>query len=450
MGFDDIDLEKIVVSESKKRRALKRAAHYTGLISNAIYNSATFPFMMPTRIRKWVTRDISDVTFMDDVYRQTVYRLAIPVTLAAMTIEPKYGIAASVTNLISLGYEILRLPCKAFVQPHWEAFKAFLKPGSLDQRLTNADNYYRNLGKSVVDWVKGAPRKSIDSFERLQRRVEIFTVSFMLASILCYGHYSARPEEDQTFYPDKVNISATQCTLEHEGHKSEMILVGESHIYNRSSSIAAERLLDSIEIDCMLSEGLNKRMPNPLLKPFIYSRRVLQAGMNYNSPPMEVLCENRDIPVYWLESFSAVGTYEGISWETINLMAKMGVFQITNAPSLYSMGLFTSNSFSSGNAEDEIARIKKVFERPGFESFSRMFDEILDDRNVILVDEIMHHISGDKPCPYPVHLIRVGGWHKPGMYKLFPEYGIFTHKELEIPLPTHSGADMFYFVDNSK
>ncbi|MFH1053119.1 MAG: hypothetical protein V1740_01765 [Candidatus Woesearchaeota archaeon] len=442
LDLENMDLEEIVIFESKKRRALKRAAHYTGLISNALYNSATFPFMMPTRIRKWVTRDISDVTFMDDVYRQTVYRLAVPVSLAALSLEPKYALAAGATNGASLLYEIIRLPCKAFIQPHWRAFKAFLKPGSLKQRLTNADSYYRNLGKNVFNWIKSAPGKSYRSFERLQRRVEIFTASFMLASMLCYGHHTFRPEEDQTFYPEKVNISATQCTLEQDGHKSEMILVGESHIYNRSSSLAAERLLDSIHVDCMLSEGLNQRMPNPLLKPFIYSRRILQAGMNYNSPPMEELCADRDIPVYWLESFSPAGTYEGVSWETINLMAKMGVFQITNAPSLYSMGLFTSNSFSSGNAEDEIARIKKVFEKPGFESFARMFDEILDNRNVILVDEIMDHISGDQPCPYLVHLIRVGGWHKPGMLELFPEYGEFTHKELEIPLPTHSGDDI--------
>ncbi|MFC1740914.1 hypothetical protein ACFL3V_00055 [Nanoarchaeota archaeon] len=390
----------------------KGPRHYGKHTIYSFGQRAVLPFIIPTA-RRWeqesqpadpssiddvVEKEPSKKNFLEDVISDCATNMTLPVQLAAVFVQPWLLGIGCATNMVSYAYE----KRKRQIQPD-------RRP---EQKRTAG--HFRSIPSRFVDYFRNIPARLKRGLKRLPRKLGIFLSTYAVVGALCFGHYNATKE---TQNPGAVNVTATSCELKRKDQRYRFTLLGEAHYYNKSSTEAARRILDSEKNDMVLSEGTSEQ-PNieekilfTGLLPFIW-------GLGAQEPDISTVAYKQGLPVIYIEGRYDDGRREGVSKASNTLLAVMGGIAITKGPMMYIIGASMRHMGANLNPKAKDSTLLTRFAETAGSAMG-----IIHERNRLMTENFIYHMDmypGTKP------LIRVGEAHVDGVIKEFKKYGELT------------------------
>lgn len=416
MALDD------VVKESIREAGRGLAYHGCSALREAgrtLVASAMFPTIVRRR-RNERRRNGQWPAFLEEVVTLSAGSSTAAVNVALALGAPVYGIGLLCTNAGSLLYE------------GWRAYhqKAIIEGGEQNQQGSpnerrNAMSILASLHSSIssfVSSIKAAPKKITASALHLLRHAGVYLSSYALVGMLAAGHYGITDSfhQQKTTTIQEVNVDVHECSIQLSRKQHLFYVLGEIHVYNRSSSVFVARLMKKKKVDVLLIEGYGEESQQqsssttparPLSEYLLHMAYIpLVYGSGFREPDAYAWSKALGIEVVGLEHQDASGLREGLGEGGHAYLGILSAGIIATAPYLY-VALAASNHLGAPLASSPV--LKHMAQTP-------LYAPLIDERNGTMV---RNAVSFLEQHPNKTALVNVGSGHVPGMLQLFETYG---------------------------
>jgi len=398
-----MELEESIDSKpiSSLKNFANKIAHYGKFTLESILNVSIQSFGIPLGINLRGQHKERELNFTERVIQNSAVWTVLPMIAVTAIAYLPFGVPFFTSNILFRGGSFIKNLRKHKTEE--------LEAAGQYSKKSKTSNYLKNL-----------PARFKSSLKKLPKKLAIHACTYALVSSLAIGHYTLTQKNKQEYKSKDVGVNVQKFILENENKKYQFYLLGEEHIYNYSSSFYVGKLIEEVDPNFLLTEGINRTEYKKARLWKKYSERamalaydIIALGSDRAYAEPSEICKNKGIPIKCLEQVSELNKGRGgLSNTAYGVIGVAGTTILATAPAAY-FGAVPLRYF-------DIPYLK------GAEKI--ILPGAIHNRDKLMVKSAILDINQD---PNSTYLIRGGKAHCQGMINEFSKYGKLTKLPFE-------------------